>query len=304
MENIEISINQEYQGWRIDRFLTTYFSDFSRSQIQTMIKNQQIVVNGKQVKSSYLLETNDLIIVEIKENINLDVEAQDIALNIVYEDSDVIIVNKQSGMIVHPSYGIVTDTLVNGLLYHCKDLSGINGVNRPGIVHRIDKDTSGLLMVAKNDNAHIELSKQLQDKTVTRSYIALVHGVIPHDFGKIDAPIGRDSTNRQNMIVTSKNAKEAVTNFQVLERYSNYTLVECRLETGRTHQIRVHMKYIGYPVVADPKYGHKKDRDAFGQYLHAKKLGFIHPTTGEYLEFEAELPAEFKQKIKEIKEEL
>ena len=198
-------------------------------------------------------------------------------------------------MIVHPSAGIYSGTLVNALLYHCKDLSGINGVNRPGIVHRIDKETSGLLMVAKNDKAHKSLSEQLKEHSVTRRYVALVHGV--------NAPIGRDVNDRQKMAVTKNNSKEAITNFTVLERYDDMSLIECRLETGRTHQIRVHMSYIGYPVYGDPKYGKKKDNQSHGQFLHAKKLGFIHPTTGEYLEFECPLPDYFQAKLDELKGE-
>ena len=221
-------------------------------------------------------------------------------LDIYYEDSDVIVVNKPKGMVVHPAAGHVTGTLVNGLMAHCKDLSGINGVLRPGIVHRIDKDTSGLLMVAKNDKAHEHLVNQLVEKTVTRKYKALVHGNIGHDYGTIDAPIGRDSKDRQSMTVV-ENGKHAVTHFHVLERFNEYTFVECRLETGRTHQIRVHMKYIGFPLVGDPKYGPRKTLEINGQALHAAILGFIHPTTEEYLEFEAPLPADYEQLLVKIR---
>jgi pseudouridine synthase, RluA family len=301
MEIIEMIIDFDYVGQRLDKFLSVYFEEYSRGQIQSMIKEGLVLVNQKVVKNSYKLEINDNIKITKPENVDLDIEPQNLNLNIVYEDEDVIVVDKESGVIVHPSLNIVKDTLVNGLLYHCKDLSGINGVNRPGIVHRIDKDTSGLLMVAKNNKAHLSLSKQLQDKSVERNYIALVHGVIPHDYGKIDAPIGRNPNNRQNMIVTKHNAKEAYTNFSVLERFDKHTLIECRLETGRTHQIRVHMKYIGFPVVGDPKYGHKKEKDDFGQYLHARLLGFEHPTTGEYLDFTSKLPDVFEEKLKELR---
>ncbi len=235
---------------------------------------------------------------------DLDIEPEDISLKIVYEDEDVIVVDKPTGMIVHPSAGIMHGTLVNALLFHCKDLSGINGVNRPGIVHRIDKETSGLLMVAKNDNAHRLLSKQLKDHTVVRRYVALVHGLIPHEHGKVDAPIGRNPKDRQSMAVTRTNSKEAVTNFTVLKRYNAMSLIECRLETGRTHQIRVHMSYIGYPVYGDPKYGYRKDDFSHGQFLHAKKLGFIHPTTQKYMEFESPLPDYFQAKLDELQEEL
>lgn len=225
-------------------------------------------------------------------------------MKIVYEDKDIIVVDKPTGMIVHPSPGIINGTLVNALLYHCKDLSGINGVNRPGIVHRIDKETSGLLMIAKNDAAHRSLSNQLKTHSVTRRYVALVHGVIPHVQGKIDAPIGRNPNDRQSMTVTRTNSKNAVTNFTVIKRYKNMSMIECRLETGRTHQIRVHMSYIGYPVYGDPKYGRRKDDFSYGQFLHAKKLGFIHPATQKYMEFESELPDYFKDKLNELEEEI
>lgn len=221
-----------------------------------------------------------------------DIEPEDLHLDIYYEDADVLVVNKPKGMVVHPSNGHFTGTLVNGLMYHCKDLSGINGVLRPGIVHRIDKDTSGLLMVAKNDYAHEKLAAQLGEKTVTRKYFALVHGNIPHEAGTIDAPIGRDPADRQRMAVVD-NGKDAVTHFRVLERFDRFTFIECRLETGRTHQIRVHMKYIGHPLAGDPKYGPKKTIDFGGQALHAGVLGFRHPRTGETLTFEAPLPDDF-----------
>jgi 23S rRNA pseudouridine1911/1915/1917 synthase len=217
-------------------------------------------------------------------------------LEIYYEDADVLVVNKPRGMVVHPAPGHTSGTLVNGLMHHCTDLSGINGVMRPGIVHRIDKDTSGLLMVAKNDMAHESLVNQLVAKTVTRRYKAIVHGVIPHDKGTIDAPIARDKKERQSMTV-DENGKHAVTHFQVLERFKDFTLVECRLETGRTHQIRVHMKYIGYPLAGDPKYGPKKTLDMNGQALHAGILGFDHPRTGEYIQFEAPIPEVFEETL-------
>ena len=210
--------------------------------------------------------------------------------------TDVIVVNKPKGMVVHPAPGHSSGTMVNGLMHHCKDLSGINGVMRPGIVHRIDKDTSGLLMVAKNDQAHEHLVNQLVEKTVTRKYTAVVHGNIPHEYGTIDAPIGRDPKDRQRMTVVD-NGKKAVTHFRVRDRYEDFTLVECELETGRTHQIRVHMKYIGYPLAGDPKYGPRKTLPLNGQALHAGTLGFVHPRTGEYMEFHAELPEEFTKLI-------
>lgn len=232
----------------------------------------------------------------IPEPEELDIQPEDMNLEIYYEDADVLVVNKPRSMVVHPAPGHTSGTLVNGLMHHCTDLSGINGVMRPGIVHRIDKDTSGLLMVAKNDMAHESLVNQLVAKTVTRRYKAIVHGVIPHDKGTIDAPIARDKKERQSMTV-DENGKHAVTHFQVLERFKDFTLVECRLETGRTHQIRVHMKYIGYPLAGDPKYGPKKTLDMNGQALHAGILGFDHPRTGEYIQFEAPIPEVFEDAL-------
>lgn len=303
MEKINLVIEDE-NNLRLDKLIAMNLKDLSRTQIQEMISNGLVLVNHKVEKASYKTRINDQIEITIEDNVDLDVEPEDIPLNVIYEDKDVIVVDKPSGMIVHPSPGIVHGTLVNALLYHCKDLSGINGVNRPGIVHRIDKETSGLLMIAKNDVAHRELSQQLKDHTVTRRYVALVHGLIPHTQGKIDAPIGRNPKDRQSMAVTRTNSKNAVTNFTVLKRYQDMTLIECRLETGRTHQIRVHMSYIGYPVYGDPKYGYRKDDTSHGQYLHAKKLGFIHPTTKEYMEFESELPDYFQQKLDELEEKM
>lgn len=300
----KITINSTVGNIRLDKILASELEELSRTQIQEWISNGHVVVNHKVEKASYKVKIGDCIEIDVPKHVELDVEPEDIPLDIVYEDSDVIVINKPSGMTVHPSSGVMSGTLVNALLYHCKDLSGINGVNRPGIVHRIDKETSGLLMVAKNDKAHKSLSEQLKDHSVTRRYVALVHGSIPHEHGKIDAPIGRDSKDRQKMAVTKQNAKEAVTNFRVLERYKDMCLIECRLETGRTHQIRVHLSYIGYPVYGDPKYGLRKDDTTYGQYLHAKILGFVHPTTGKYMEFDSELPSYFKQKIAELEEVL
>lgn len=303
MEKINITI-EDSQNLRLDKVIAAQLQDLSRTQIQDMINQGQVLVNQKKEKPSYKTKLNDQIEVTIPDNVELDVEAEDIPLNIVYEDQDVIVIDKPSGMIVHPSAGVMHGTLVNALLYHCKDLSGINGVNRPGIVHRIDKETSGLLMVAKNDAAHRSLSEQLKDHTVVRRYVALVHGLIPHEHGKIDAPIGRNTKDRQSMMVTKTNSKPAVTNFTVLKRYEDMSLIECRLETGRTHQIRVHMAYIGYPVYGDPKYGRRKDDFTNGQYLHAKKLGFIHPRSEEYMEFESSLPDFFQCKLDQLQEEM
>ncbi|ELI5507047.1 RluA family pseudouridine synthase [Staphylococcus pseudintermedius] len=287
---------------RIDKILPEFNSEWSRSQLQEWIKEGLIEVNGKAVKSNYKLKLGDRIEITEKEVVEADIQAENLNLDIYYEDDDVAIVYKPKGMVVHPSPGHYTGTLVNGLMYQIKNLSGINGEIRPGIVHRIDKDTSGLLMVAKNDVAHRSLVEQLMAKTVKRKYIALVHGHIPHEFGTIDAPIGRNKNDRQSMAVVD-DGKEAVTHFNVIESFKNYTLVECELETGRTHQIRVHMKYIGYPLVGDPKYGPKKTLEIGGQALHAGLIGFEHPKTGEYIERFAPLPAEFEAVIEQVRKE-
>lgn len=299
MEEIKL-IYQENDFLRIDKFLSSVLNDFTRSQIQMMIEVGSVLVNNKVVKSNYKLKINDEITVLIKEPELTDIEPQDIPLDIVYEDKDIIVINKPSGMVVHPALGNYKDTLVNALLFHCKDLSGINGKIRAGIVHRIDKDTSGLLVACKNDLAHKNLSEQFMEHKVNKIYYCLVNGVIPHNIGLIDAPIGRDPQSRQQMAVV-ENGKEARTHFKVLERYEKNTLVEVKLETGRTHQIRVHMKYIGYPLVGDPVYGVRKVVGENGQFLHAKKLEFYHPRTNEFLSFEIELPEDFKKLINELK---
>ncbi len=301
MDIVDLRVTEEHKNERIDKFLSTYNEEWSRTQVQQWIKEGIVKVNETVVKTNYKCQMNDHIVIHIPEPEPLDVVAEEMDLDIYYEDEDVLVVNKPKGMVVHPAPGHMSGTLVNGLMAHCKDLSGINGVLRPGIVHRIDKDTSGLLMVAKNDLAHESLVDQLVNKTVTRRYKAIVHGSIAHDNGTINAPIGRDKTDRQSMTVTNVSSKEAVTHFRVLERFQDYTFVECQLETGRTHQIRVHMKYIGYPLVGDPKYGPKKTLQINGQALHAGILGFIHPRTKEYLEFEAPLPNDFEEVLKEIR---
>ncbi|AZQ46617.1 RluA family pseudouridine synthase [Bacillus sp. GX] len=295
-EVVQVTVAEEQKSERIDKFVAEINGEWSRSQVQQWIKDDVVTVNGKSVKVNYKVKENDEITVTIPDPEELDIQAEDMNLEIYYEDADVLVVNKPRGMVVHPAPGHTSGTLVNGLMHHCTDLSGINGVMRPGIVHRIDKDTSGLLMVAKNDMAHESLVNQLVAKTVTRRYKAIVHGVIPHDKGTIDAPIARDKKERQSMTV-DENGKHAVTHFQVLERFKDFTLVECRLETGRTHQIRVHMKYIGYPLAGDPKYGPKKTLDMNGQALHAGILGFDHPRTGEYIQFEAPIPQVFEDAL-------
>lgn len=301
METYEFKITDESQvGQRIDKLLSEMNDEWSRSQLQDWIKEDLVKVNDKMIKSNYKVKLNDHIIVTEKEVVEADIQPEDLNLDIYYEDEDVAIVYKPKGMVVHPSPGHYTGTLVNGLMYQIKDLSGINGEIRPGIVHRIDKDTSGLLMVAKNDIAHRGLVEQLMDKTVKRKYTALVHGNIPHDYGTVDAPIGRNKNDRQAMAVVD-DGKDAVTHFNVLEHFKDYTLIECELETGRTHQIRVHMKYIGFPLVGDPKYGPKKTLDIGGQALHAGVIGFEHPVTHEYIERSSELPKEFKDLLEDIR---
>jgi 23S rRNA pseudouridine1911/1915/1917 synthase len=300
MEKMEHIILEEQKGDRIDKVISSLDEEWSRTQVQQWIKEGHITVNGQQIKTNYKCSLNDKIEITIPDPEELDVVAEDLNLEIHYEDSDVLVVNKPRGMVVHPAPGHMSGTLVNGLMFHCKDLSGINGVLRPGIVHRIDKDTSGLLMVAKNDLAHESLVNQLVAKSVTRKYKAIVHGVIPHDFGTVDAPLGRDTKDRQSMTVVD-HGKHAVTHFHVLERFKDFTFVECQLETGRTHQIRVHMKYIGYPLAGDPKYGPKKTLDIDGQALHAGVLGFNHPRTNEYLEFEAPMPEDIELLLTQLR---
>lgn len=280
---------------RLDKVLTTIFPQYSRSQIQQLLEQGNILVNETLQKGKYKVKEGDKISLTEPAIKELAVEPENIALDIVYEDEDVIVVNKPQKMVVHPAPGHEHHTLVNALLYHCP-LSTINGTYRPGIVHRIDKDTSGLLMIAKNDQAHRSLAKQLKDKTNLREYVALVHGRIKEDSGTIKAPLARSPKDRKKQAVVS-GGRDAVTHFKVLKRYQDYTLVSCRLETGRTHQIRVHMKYIGHPLVGDPMYGPKKTLKGNGQFLHAAKLGFTHPKTGEFLIFEAPLPEIFEKQL-------
>jgi len=297
-EVIEIVVEDNLME-RIDKYLSVK-TDLSRTRIQELIDSKNITVNEKETKANYKVKENDLILIEVPEDEAYDIEPVNMNLDIVYEDSDVLVVNKPQGLIVHPTLSTKEKTLVNGLMYQVKDLSGINGVNRPGIVHRIDKDTSGLLMVAKNDASHNSLVEQLKNKTTKRLYVALVYGVIEENKGRINAPIGRDKTDRKKMAVV-EDGKPAVTNFTVLERFDGYTLVECKLETGRTHQIRVHMKYIGHPLVGDPLYGPKKVIGDTGQFLHAKLIGFNHPKDGRYLEFTVDMPDNFKQILEKLR---
>ena len=281
---------------RIDKYLVWFYQSITRSQIQNMIEKEEIKVNGKKIKANYILKDGDKIEVLFADPVPSLIQAEDIPLDIMYEDEDIIVVNKPSGMVVHPAIGNKSGTLVNALLHHCTDLSGINGESRPGIVHRIDKDTSGLLVICKN-----EMAKQFHNKEVNKIYYAICSGVIPHNVGVIEAPIGRDIQNRQQMAISDK-GKNAITHFKVIERFNEHTLIEVKLETGRTHQIRVHMKYIGYPVSGDPLYGYKKEVSEFGQFLHAKKIGFKHPRTGEYMEIDSDLPEYFQNFLNELYE--
>ncbi|CCY46306.1 pseudouridine synthase [Firmicutes bacterium CAG:822] len=290
---MEYQVNQN--DIRLDNFLTEVM-EVSRSQVTKMIKAKEVLVNGKNVKPGFMLKENDTVIVNHVDEDGVKPEKMD--LDIVYEDDDVIVVNKANGVVVHPGAGNHSGTLVNGLLYHTK-LSDINGEVRPGIVHRIDAYTTGLLMIAKNNRAHEILAEELAEKKTYRKYVALVWGVIESDSGEIDAPIGRSKNDRKKMAIRA-DGKEAITHFKVLKRYEKATLIELRLETGRTHQIRVHMNYIGHPVVNDPVYGNRKLFDDTGQCLHAKELGFVHPTTGEYMQFDSELPECFINILKKF----
>ncbi|MER2225423.1 MAG: RluA family pseudouridine synthase [Carnobacterium sp.] len=291
-------INEE--SGRLDKVLTDLLPSITRSHIQQWIKEGNVSVNGEKLKANYKVQSGDEIAIIEPELVSLEVLAEDIPIEIVYQDEDVVVVNKAQGMVVHPSAGHQTGTLVNALMHHITDLSGINGTIRPGIVHRIDKDTSGLLMVAKNDAAHEKLAAQLKDKTSLREYIALVHGVIPHEKGTIDAPLGRSKQDRKKQDIID-GGRAAVTHFTVLERFKDFTLVSLKLETGRTHQIRVHMKYIGYPLAGDPIYGPRKTLEGKGQFLHATTLGFKHPTSGEFLTFEAPLPKLFEDTLTNLR---
>ncbi|QKY68970.1 RluA family pseudouridine synthase [Lentibacillus sp. CBA3610] len=288
------TVTEPEQNIRIDKLLAGMIADASRSEIQTWIADGHVYVNKRQIKANYKCQTGDTIEWREPEPERLTIEPENIPLAVVYEDSDLLVVNKPKGMVVHPSAGHQSGTLVNALLHHCDRLSSVNGEERPGIVHRLDKDTSGLLIVAKNDAAHNHIAEQLSAKAIDRRYEVIVHGVIEHETGLIDAPIGRDPNDRKKMDVVD-NGKPAITHFRVMNCYRDFTHVECQLETGRTHQIRVHMKYIGFPIAGDPKYGQRKTLDIGGQALHAKSLSFRHPTTNEEQHFEVEAPAYFQK---------
>lgn len=294
---------EETTDMRLDKYLSEN-SELSRTRVQELAKAGEIFINGKAAKNSSRLKEGDVISCDVPEDEPIDVKPENIPLDILYEDEDIIVMNKPKGMVVHPAPGNYTGTLVNALLYHCKDLSGINGKIRPGIVHRIDKDTTGCIVACKNDLAHTSIAKQLEDKTCHREYLAIVNGVIQSEAGKINAPIGRDPRDRQRMTVTEDHGKDAVTHFVVRERFLNSTYIECRLETGRTHQIRVHMKYMKHPVMGDTKYGGTCTyMDTQGQVLHAYQLTLIHPRTGEEMTFQAPLPEYFEELLTKLREE-
>ena len=296
-------VETDANNMRIDRFISERMSDTSRSYIQKLIKDERVTVDSKVVKSNYKVKEGEWVEIVLPEPVSLDIEAENIPLDILYEDSDVLLVNKPKYMVVHPSAGHVTGTLVNALLYHCKDsLSSINGVMRPGIVHRIDKDTTGILIICKNDKAHNCIAEQLKVHSITRRYHALVWNNVTDDTGTVDAPIGRHPVDRKKMAINHKNGKHAVTHYKVLERFGQYTYIQCELETGRTHQIRVHMASIGHPLVGDPVYGPAKQPfKTDGQMLHAKVFGFIHPSTNEYMEFETDLPEYFQLILEKLR---
>ena len=299
----EYLVPEEQAGERIDKFLTESCPDFSRSFLQKLLKSGLVDVNGKAVKSSYRLSAGESVSFEVPEAVEAEIKAENIPLDILYEDEDLILINKPKGMVVHPAAGQYEGTLVNGLMYHCKDqLSGINGVMRPGIVHRIDMDTTGVLVVCKNDFSHNSIAEQLKVHSITRKYYAIVYGNIKEDEGTVHAPIGRHPTDRKKMSINSKNGRDAITHYRVLERFGQYTYIECQLETGRTHQIRVHMTSLGHPLLGDEVYGPSKQPFHLqGQTLHAGVLGFIHPRTGNYMEFQAPLPEYFDELLRKLR---
>ena len=295
LENgIVLNVETEDEGKRLDIYLSDHIKDYSRNSIKKLINDENIKVNNFFVKASYKVKPKDNVEIIFPTTTEIAIEPQNIPLDIVYEDDDIIVINKPKGMVVHPAPGNYRDTLVNALLYYTPSLSQINGSLRPGIVHRIDKDTSGLLVVAKTDTAHIKLAQELKEHNITRKYRALTEGVIKEDCGRIDEPIGRHPIDRKRMAVVSKNGKRAITHYKVLERFDKNTLIEAKLETGRTHQIRVHMEHIGHPIVGDPVYGYRKQKfNLKGQLLHAKELSFLHPITNVPLKFKCNLPEDF-----------
>ena len=301
-EIVNLTVDGENSDLRLDKYLVSQLEDFTRSAVSKLIEGGQVKVNDKTASKNYKCKAGDRVEIEIPDPVELDVTAENIPLDIVYEDSDLLVVNKPKGMVVHPAAGNYSGTLVNALLYHCKDsLSGINGVIRPGIVHRIDKDTSGLLIVAKNDTAHLDLAQQIKEHSLHRAYQAVVYGNFKEDNGTVNQPIGRNPKDRKKMAVTFKNSKNAVTHYEVISRYEKFTHIRCVLETGRTHQIRVHMAYIGHPLAGDEVYGPKKVITQLnGQCLHAGELGFVHPRTKEYMEFTAPLPEYFTNFLKKL----
>jgi len=303
MAGEKVKVTESQAGKRLDVLLCELYPDFSRSAIQKLVKEDQVKVNEETERNNYNVKIGDEIKLVLPKAKELDLRPVKMDLEICFQDKDVAVINKPKGLIVHPAATAGDSTLVHGLLAEVKDLSGINGVLRPGIVHRIDKDTSGLIIIAKNDVAHRFLAKQLVDKTIKRSYIALVHGVIEHDSGTIEAPIGRDTKDRKKMAVTAKNSKDAITDFRVIKRFKKYTLIECDLKTGRTHQIRVHMQYIGYPIVGDEKYGLRKTLKTDGQMLHAYKLCFVLPSSRQEKTIEVALPEQFEELLRQIEKE-
>lgn len=303
IKKINVIVDEPGAGTRIDLYLAQQIPDMSRAHIQKLISEGFVSANGKTIKANYKLKCDDNIEIHIPEPQNLEVKPQKIPLSILYEDSDIIVINKQRGLVVHPAAGNYQGTLVNALLEHCHDLSGINGEIRPGIVHRLDKDTSGVMVAAKNDKAHLDLAKQIKERTASRRYVAIVHGNISEEQGVINAPIGRHPVDRKKMAVVFTNSKEAVTHFKVLERFGEFTLIECKLMTGRTHQIRVHMSYIGHPVIGDPKYGPKQCRFAIaGQALHSRELTLEHPVTRKKMTFAASLPNDMENILSVLRE--
>ncbi|MDD7515952.1 RluA family pseudouridine synthase [Ruminococcus flavefaciens] len=299
-EKVVLTASAEDSGSRIDKYISDNIAELTRSAVQGLIEKGMVTSGGKAVSKNMKLKGGEEIIVDIPEPEPMDAVAEDIPLDIVYEDNDLLVVNKPKGMVVHPAHGNYSGTLVNALLHHCGDsLSGINGVIRPGIVHRIDKNTSGLLIVAKNDASHLKLAEQIKEHSFTREYEAVACGYFKDTEGTVDAPIGRHKTDRKKMCVTTENSRNAVTHYSVIKQYGGYAHVRLRLETGRTHQIRVHLSYIGHPVLGDDVYG-KPYKGLEGQCLHARKIGFIHPTTGEYMEFQSDLPDYFTAVLRKL----